>query len=666
MKTQPIRPAEVDFSDAAAPRAPSFGDVYHARAGAFAQARHVFLGGNDLPQRWRGRTRFVILETGFGLGNNFLATWAAWRDDPQRAERLVFLSVEKHPLRRADLAQAHAHTPEPDLARQLLAQWPPLTHNLHVLDFEQGRVRLMLAFGEARDWLAELLAEVDAFYLDGFSPALNPDIWDPYLLRSLGRLAAPEATAATWSVARSVRDGLTSAGFEVRKAEGFASKGQMSVARFRPRHLVQRPAGREALAPRARTVVVIGAGIAGAACAHALLAQGLDVTLLDARDGPAQVGSGNPGGLFHGTLNPDDGLHARFNRAAALHTQRRAAALLASGHLPWLQAGLLRLDPQRELATLQAQITRLGLPPDYVQALDTPAASALAGWPLGAADAAGGAAWFYPGGGALPPAGLVQALLETAARPVQLLTGSPVTQLDRSGELWRCTAADGRVLAEADALVLAAGTDSLPLLSTLPTLPTSALEALLPPLMTQRGQISLLSPEQLASQGLQAPRLPVAGAGYALGLPNGGLVFGATHQVGDLDPQIRDSDHLENLAQLAQLSSHPLPRPALTQGRVGWRLIAPDRLPLVGGLAGAPLSGRTDQVRMIPRLPGLAVCTAMASRGLTWALLCGELVASRLTGAPAPLEASLVDAVDPLRFAQRQTQRSAVQASRSP
>ena len=172
--------------------------------------------------------------------------------------------------------------------------------------------------------------------------------------------------------------------------------------------------------------------------------------------------------------------------------------------------------------------------------------------------------------------------------------------------------------------------------------------------MTQRGQISRLGSEQLAAAGLQAPRVPVAGAGYALGLPDGGLVFGATHQEGDLDPQIRDSDHLENLAQLALLTPQAMPDPAPEQGRVGWRLIAPDRLPLVGGLALPPLAGRTDQVRMIPRLPGLVVCTAMASRGLTWALLCGELAASRLTGAPAPLEASLVDAVDPLRFACRQ------------
>lgn len=127
MKTAPIIPAVVDFSDARAPLSPTYGDHYHTPSGAYGQARHVFLGGNQLPARWSGRTRFVVLETGFGLGTNFLATWAAWRADPARCERLIFISLEKHPLRREDLARAQAGSPEPELAQALIDAWPPLT-----------------------------------------------------------------------------------------------------------------------------------------------------------------------------------------------------------------------------------------------------------------------------------------------------------------------------------------------------------------------------------------------------------------------------------------------------------------------------------------------------------------------------------------------------------
>jgi len=127
----PISPARIDLLPDGTPCAPDYGDVYHATAGAFAQARHVFLAGNGLPGRWQGRERFVVLETGFGLGNNFLATWAAWRADPQRCERLVFISLEKHPLTPEDMARVHRSSEEAALAAELVAQWPPLTPDLH-------------------------------------------------------------------------------------------------------------------------------------------------------------------------------------------------------------------------------------------------------------------------------------------------------------------------------------------------------------------------------------------------------------------------------------------------------------------------------------------------------------------------------------------------------
>jgi tRNA 5-methylaminomethyl-2-thiouridine biosynthesis bifunctional protein len=634
MKTEPILPARVDFSDAAAPLAPDFGDVYHARAGAFGQARHVFLGGNGLPERWAGRSRFVILETGFGLGNNFLASWAAWRDDSARCERLVFISIEKHPLRRADLSRAHAASPEPALAAQLIEAWPPLTHNLHSLNFEGGRMQLLLALGDVRAWLRELVAEVDAIYLDGFSPQCNPDMWDAHALKLLGRLAVPSVTtASTWSTAPQVLDGLRAAGFEAGKQPGFAKKGRMTVARFVPRHMLRRPPGRLALAVNANEALVIGAGLAGAACAWALQRQGLSCTVLDQHPAVAQAGSGNPGGLFHGTLNPDDGLHARFNRAAALSTHHTLAGLPP---LPWLQRGLLRLEPERDVARMRAQIARLGLPADYVQALDTTEAQALAGL------AHGSPAWFYPGGGALPPRDYVQALLG----PARLRLGCGVARLRYRDGLWQAWAGDGTLLGEAPAVVLACGHQSPMLLQDLaPSLPL--------PLLRQRGQLSHLTTAAVR------PRLPLAGAGYALADEADGLWCGATHQDEDMDPTLRASDQQQNLAQWAALARLPAVPEAPLAGRVAWRLLAPDRLPLVGGLPESGQQGRTDQPRLLPRLPGLVVCTAFASRGIGWAALCGQVAASQLTGAPAPLEASLLDAIDSARFLVREWRKIA-------
>jgi tRNA 5-methylaminomethyl-2-thiouridine biosynthesis bifunctional protein len=618
-----IVPAEVDFSDPAAPAAPAFGDVYHSRAGALAQARHVFLGGNGLPGRWQGRRRFVVLETGFGLGNNFLATWDAWRQDPARCERLVFVSVEKHPLRREDLARAHAASPLPELAAQLVAAWPPLTPGLHTLRFEAGRVELLLGLGDARELLRELVLQADALYLDGFAPARNPELWDEWLLKSLARHAAPGTTAATWSINRPMRRALAALGFKVCLAPGFANKPEMTVARFAPRHSPQRPAGREPLAPEAREAVIVGAGLAGAACALALSRAGVACTVVDALGAPAQASSGNPTGLFHGTVNPDDGPHARFNRAAALATQRLVAEL----GLPH-QPGLLRLETRLPLAAMSRM-------DGYVQALSAAEAAALAGTALAHP------AWFYPGGGALDPAAYTRAML--AASGAALRLAAPVAALRESDAGWALLDAGGAVIASAPLVVLAGGHGQLPLLGELAT-----------GLVVQRGQLSHLP------QAPWCPALPIAGEGYAIADGRGGAWCGATTQDGDLDPALRAADQADNLARYARLAGLARVPEAPLAGRVGWRLIAPDRLPLVGGLAAS--GPAASQLRLQARRPGLVVCTGFASRGISWAALAGELAAALALGGPRPLEAELLDAVDPLRFALRRARRTTIAA----
>ena len=203
----PLVPAVRAFAADGTPYSAAFGDVYHSAEGGPAQTRHVFLHGNGLPGRWQGRRTFTILETGFGLGLSFLATWRAWRDDPARCERLHFVSVEKHPFAGSDLAFVLKKYGELK-SEELVARWPMLVPGMHRLEFENGKVVLTLFFGDIAEGLPQLQLAADAFYLDGFAPAKNPQMWEPRLLRHLGRLAAPGATLATWSVAASVREAL--------------------------------------------------------------------------------------------------------------------------------------------------------------------------------------------------------------------------------------------------------------------------------------------------------------------------------------------------------------------------------------------------------------------------------------------------------------------------
>ena len=638
MNTAPIEPAVLTFTDDGVPYSARYGDIYHPRAGALIQARHVFIGGNGLPERWQGRERFVVLETGFGLGNNFLATWQAWRGDPQRCGRLVFISVEAYPPTRDELAAVHAESALPDLAEELQRAWPPLTPNLHVLGFDDDRVQLLLAFGDVQAWLPELIASVDAFYLDGFAPASNPRMWDLRVCKALSRLAAPGATVATWSAASALRAHLATAGFEVTLGQGTGGKRDITLGRYAPAFTPRRaPARAIVQAGGGRHALIVGAGLAGCAAAWALAEQGWRSSVFERRSGIASEASGNPAGLFHGIVNAQDGVHARFNRAAALMARESVRIAIDAHGVAGATDGLLRLEAADSWAWMREALT---LPADYVQALDAMQASSLSGLALERP------AWFYPGGGWVDPAGLARAWLERAAPHVELRCDADVHALRRTVAGWQLLDATGATLGEAPVIVLANAGAALDLL----VAPDWPIEKV-------RGQISLL-----AATALTLPRIPIAGAGYLLPVLAGGhAMFGATSQRGDDDAAVREDDHRANLAKVEQLVGRAVHAdPATMQGRTAWRWSAVDRLPVIGGVPDiASAGGRLDQPRFVPRRPGLFVFTALGSRGITWSALGARVLAALVAGAPVPMEASLIDAIDPARFVSRRARRSA-------
>jgi tRNA 5-methylaminomethyl-2-thiouridine biosynthesis bifunctional protein len=668
MNTAPIRAAAIVRDADGTPRSADHGDVYHPRGGALAQARHVFLDGDALATRWRGRERFVVLETGFGLGNNFLATWAAWRADPQRCRQLHFLSIEGAPPTRADLATIDRDPALLPLAAELADHWPPLTWNLHRIAFDDGRAELLLGFGDIAAWLPQLVARVDAFFLDGFAPARNPAMWDPRLFKAMARLAAPEATLATWTAARAVRDGLRSAGFAVENAPGTGGKRDITRGRFAP-HFAPRAAPRQAAtatAPpaldrdraEALPVVIVGAGLAGCALAQALAERGRSSLLLERGAAIALEGSGNAAGLFHGVVHRVDGRHARFHRAAAFAARVAVRDAIDRVGTHGSVAGLLRLAIDGTGRTeLQAIIDALGLPAEFVRALDADAASRLAGVPIPVA------AWHYPHGGWVDPRGLAAAALARAGRRSELRLGCSVASVRRDAGRWTVLDAAGAALASADVVVLCNAGGAFELLGSPPW-----------PVEPQRGQVSTIAARGLAPGAI--PRMPIAGSGYVLPEIDGQVWFGATAQWNDGDPTVRRSDHRANLERLCRLVGLTTV-PALDDlsGRTGVRWLSRDRLPVIGAVPAAlaesaglgftaPPTGRLDQPRLVARAPGLYLFSALGSRGIASSALGAQLLAAAIAGSPSPVEADLLDAVDPARFVVRQFRHD--EASRRP
>jgi tRNA 5-methylaminomethyl-2-thiouridine biosynthesis bifunctional protein len=591
-------PAVLAFAADGTPYSAAFDDVYHSVGGGPAQARHVFLHGNGLPGRWQGRRVFTILETGFGFGLSFLATWQAWREDPSRCARLHFVSVEKHPFAAADLEVLFQKFPQLEKqSHQLLNAWPMLVPGMHRLEFEGGNVVLTLFFGDIAEGLPQLQLAADAFYLDGFAPAKNPQMWEPRLLRHLGRLAAPGATVATWSVAAPVREALEGAGFAFEKRQGFGTKREMLAGR-----LIRRT--KEFQKYENKKAIVIGAGIAGAAVSERLASRGWLVTLIERHGGPAEEASGNPAGVFHPVVAPDDSPFARITRAAFIFLLNHWKNL---NGVQWARCGVLQMArDERELASQRRALETLGYPARYAQF-----------------DQARGGIWF-PEAGWVRPRTLVEGLL--ARFEVQKIFNQEVFSLSREENIWKAKDARNRVIASAPTVILANAADALRLF------PQPEVR-----LRQVRGQLTLVP----AIAGLDHVLLR---GGMVLPGIEGQSLVGASFDVDDADPELRADSHAGNLQRLELMlpgASRGLD-PEKLDGRVAFRAVVRDRLPLVGPM-GNNLFG----------------AFAYGSRGLLWASLAGELLASMLHGEPLPVERKLAAAVDPARFALRAARRGA-------
>ncbi|WP_010461279.1 FAD-dependent 5-carboxymethylaminomethyl-2-thiouridine(34) oxidoreductase MnmC [Acidovorax radicis] len=636
------------------PYSPRFGDRYHSENGGLDQARRVFLNGCGLPEAWAGQPQWRILETGFGFGLNFLVTWAAWRADPARPTLLHFVSTEAWPVSAADLLRATSVHPElAQLAEALHQQWWGLLPGVHRLRFDDGRVLLTLYVGDTQAMLRQQNLTVDSIYLDGFSPQRNPENWDLHTLKAVARCCRRGTQLATWTIARAVRDALAQCGFEVTRVPGVPPKRDNLHATYNPRWEPRTTRQPVATADPALPgpCIVIGGGIAGAATAASLARRGWQVMVLDQAPEPAAGASALPAGVFAPHVSPDDSVLSRLSRSGIRTTLEQARWLLSEG-VDWAHCGVLE---HRTDGTP-------GLPPGWADgpgaAWSEPASPATLAKAQLPTDAT--ACWHHQAGW-VRPARLARALL---AQPgIRWQGGCQVAQLRRTERpaadgspatsIWQALDAQGKVLAEAPTVVIAAGAGSLPLLNH---------RWLLQPV---RGQVSWgvhtdpaapLLPFPANGNGNLVPRFPLED--NLIG--HHGWVMGSTFErdVEALPPTAADvqAAHATNWAKLQGLlpgiapelepafaralstplaASDPEEGPAAAPAVQSWaavRCTAPDRLPIVG-----PVDA-TD-------LRGLWVNTAMGARGLTLALLCGELLAARLQSEPLPLDARLARAL---------------------
>lgn len=682
-----------------------YGDVYFPRDRGVEQARHVFLDGNGLAERFAAlapHEHFTIGETGFGSGLNFLCAWELFARTAPHDARLHVLSTELHPFEADEFAEALSPwTGLAPLARELCAQLVSLPPAWHRCVFADGRITLTLLVGDASDTLAEADARVDAWFLDGFSPARNPVIWSDEVIAQVARLSRPGATCSTWSVAGDVRRRLRAAGFTVKRAPGFGTKrsmlrgvfggpvdhdtnaampgagrtppvaastgldstapecaGSHGTTRRAPRVArpaapwLQRPPGR----PDARTAIVIGGGLAGTSAAASLAARGLRVTLVDRHPALAAEASGNAQGVLYIKPSPHGTALTALSLAGVSFALRELVRRLPADGAAWSHCGVVVLAHDIAEADRYAQLAALGWPRSFVRAVDAGAAAHIAGITL----PSGGL--FYPAAGWVHPPALCAALADHPRIDVRL--GWTVETLARdTADRWTVTNTAGESL-HADVVVVASALDTvrLPALSHLPLKPI-------------RGQITMV-PATDASARLATV---LCGESYVGPARHGRHCLGATFDVGDAATDLRPADDIANLVALRALAPALVDAlatrdrddttcaPEADGSRAAVRVVTPDYLPIAGAALDADVfrerfaalarDATTHFDDPAPWLPGLFVSTGHGSRGLVTAPIAGELIAALVTGEPLPLPTGVVQALAAGRFLARDLKR---------
>ncbi|WP_331691699.1 bifunctional tRNA (5-methylaminomethyl-2-thiouridine)(34)-methyltransferase MnmD/FAD-dependent 5-carboxymethylaminomethyl-2-thiouridine(34) oxidoreductase MnmC [Pseudomonas sp. ZY71] len=653
---KPVLPhAQLDWDDQGRPRSRVFDDVYFSDQSGLDETRYVFLEQNRLAERFTALPadgRLVIGETGFGTGLNFLCAWQLFEQHAVAGARLHFVSVEKYPLSPADLKRALALWPElKPLADQLLTHYVAIHQGFQRITLANGRVTLTLLIGDALEQLPQLDAQIDAWFLDGFAPAKNPDMWTAELFVELARLAAPGSTISTFTSTGWVRRLLNAAGFKMKRTPGIGHKWEILRGEFLGWPAEVAPPvpdkpwfARPAPIVGERRALVIGAGLAGCATASSLAARGWQVTLLERHAAVAQEASGNPQGVLYLKLSAHGTALSQLIVSGFGYT-RRLLETLQRG-TDWDDCGVLQLAFNAKEAERHAQLAE-AFPEDLLQWLDQPQAQVRAG--VGVSH--GGL--YYPEGGWVHPRALCQA---QAAQPnIELLSHSEALQLRKVDDQWQ--ALDGeRLLASAPVVVLAGAAE----------IKRFAQSAELP-LKRIRGQITRLA-ETTESQALSTV---VCAEGYVAPARLGEHTLGASFDFNSDDLTPTTAEHVGNLAMLEEISSDLVARLHISeqpvdnlQGRAAFRCTSPDYLPIVGPLADreafleayAALSKDARQVPDIacPWLDGLYINSGHGSRGLITAPLSGELLAAWLDNEPLPLPRSVAEACHPNRFVLRQ------------
>ncbi|AOM39379.1 bifunctional tRNA (5-methylaminomethyl-2-thiouridine)(34)-methyltransferase MnmD/FAD-dependent 5-carboxymethylaminomethyl-2-thiouridine(34) oxidoreductase MnmC [Xenorhabdus hominickii] len=667
MKNSAISSATLSWNEQGTPISEQFDDVYFSNQDGLEETLYVFLKGNNFPQRFNTHLRSdcVIAETGFGTGLNFLTLWRAFSVFRQQhpdatLKRLHYISFEKYPLQAADLKTAHQRWPElQEFSEQLCQQWPLPLAGCHRLILANGAITLDLWFGDVNDLLPEitsnLTGKIDAWFLDGFAPSKNPQMWSEQLFAAMAKFCRPKGTFATFTSAGIVRRGLQEAGFTVSKIKGFGRKREMLTGILSPSTSTslfpsRTPWFSRQTATHTEDIAIIGGGIASALTALALLRRGAKVTLYCQDAHPAQNASGNRQGAIYPLLNGRDDPLERFFTSAFTFSRRQYDQLINENVLfdhQWCGVSQLAYDEKSDKKI--GKILQTQWPETIALGMDRQQISHISGLDVNHHGI------HYPQGGWLYPAQLTQSVINLAERQgMQVYFNHKVTQLIQNKNSWQLDIEGQKNLQRKNhSVVIIANGHCLPQFEQTKKLPVTAV----------RGQVSHIP----TTNNLSKLKSVLCYDGYMTPVNhhNQYHCIGASYQREQLDTHYSSIEQQENRNRL--LKCFPdvdwVQQIDISEGksRQGIRCAIRDHMPMVGNVPNfsevmekyANLPQRISTGGAVddsPCYPNLFTLGALGSRGLCSAPLSAELLASQIFGEALPLDDETLAALHPNRF----------------
>ncbi len=610
------------------PVSQEFDEGYFSIHGGLEESSHVFLQGNNLPLAWENKEVFVIGESGFGTGLNFLNTLKLYHECKNRPKDLYFITCEISPLELNDLKKAHSFFPSlKKYATMLHEKYPPLSKGIHFLSFEN--IKLMLCFGDIKEVFSQLTCKINAWFLDGFSPSKNPDMWDKQTLNIIKNLSDKNATLATFSVANSLRQNLSKVGFKWEKATGHKKKKHMLKASLQQQTLSFKKPWFAPPKPNKneKKALILGAGIAGSVIAYKLAKRGWEVEIIDQNKNAGLGGSGNYCGAVTPLITlPEIALGQMYERAflQAVNFYKE----LGIGEFYGLKHYAYDKTHQKRWSAWQEKQSQIfSCKSDEI-----------------------GKYFEIHEGGFLQPFRACEDLVN-AYENIKFYGDHEVQNIKKEDENYLVKT--NKQTFHSPVLIVTLGFES---------------EKFLPNhswgLQKIRGQVTFL-PKAIDTNK------PLCAKGYVCPFIGDKQVIGATYFKDDECLEVRISDHEQNLANVKEFLGDLKFDSQKLDGRVSFRCSSSDRFPLIGAIGDVDFfkseykalpwkKHRPEFFKNAFYEQNLYISTAHGSRGLVSAVLGANIIEAMLENLPIPLEKNLLDELNPNRFTIRRLQRQEV------